>query len=73
MTDRKKAPEGGVERYVAGRDGRTLLAIDKKGNELIVTQDRDKVLGDATKRTQGRADALNKQLREQRENGLRRD
>ena len=73
MSQRKTKPIGGVDHYKAGNDGRTLLAIDKKGRELVVTQDDNKILGQAKVRTQRRADALNKKLHEDREAGLRRD
>ena len=73
MSQRKTKAVGGVDHYKPGRNGRTLIAVDKKGNELIVTQDTGKTIKDARRSTQRRADALNKKIRDDKEAGLRRD
>ena len=73
MSQKKTKPVGGVDHYKVGRNGRTLLAIDKKGNELVVTKNTDKIVRNARANTQRRADALNKQIQEEREAGIRRD
>lgn len=63
---RKGKAEGGVENFVVGRGGRTILARDGKGKELIVSQYKDMPLQEAKKHTKKLVNELNKKNEESR-------
>ena len=70
---RKGRPDGGVERYRVGNDGRTILADGKDGKEYIVSHNRDGSRKETGERVERQVKALNDKILQDKKSGIRRD
>lgn len=66
MSFRKGKAEGGISHFKEGNDGRTVIAVDEKGNDLIVSHNRSGSREEAKKKTRRQVEALNERTAEDR-------